>query len=280
MNPVQTLGQSLDHWQALYIIAIAVAFASTAAIVTFAFHIQEHRHGLKISNYIYVIASLLAVISTIVIVNKTKSLDAEKDRQSKAISDAAALQTQQAKTGADTANAAAKVADQKAQEARDEADATEKENAQLRIELAKLGVKTEGLETQQTGFAKQMIAAPTITEAQVKIIADRLKPFAGAKIMLCRTTDVPTARMQTKFVKALNAAGISYKEDDGMLDLANHLSGISVHFKNPDQRRPFADAIVAAFQSVGIPARIDPAQSVAWFNTFDDKTIYVGLGPE
>ena len=57
MNSVQTLGQSLDHWQALYIIAIAVAFASTAAIVTFAFHIQEHRHGLKISNYIYVIAS-------------------------------------------------------------------------------------------------------------------------------------------------------------------------------------------------------------------------------
>ena len=50
-----------------------------------------------------------------------------------------------------------------------------------------------------------MIAAPTITEAQVKVIADHLKPFAGAKILLCRTTDVPTARMQTQFVKALNA---------------------------------------------------------------------------
>jgi len=108
MTPVQTLGQSLDHWQALYIAAIAVAFASTAAIVTFAFHIQEHKHGLKISNYIYVVSSLLAVVSTIVIVNKTKSIDAEKDRQVKLSIEAADIKIASANAKAEEATAQAR----------------------------------------------------------------------------------------------------------------------------------------------------------------------------
>ena len=80
MPTLQTLGQSVNHWQVLYILSITIALLSTFAIVVFAFHIQQHKFGLKVSNYIYVCASLLAVISTIVIVNKTHSLDAEKDR--------------------------------------------------------------------------------------------------------------------------------------------------------------------------------------------------------
>jgi hypothetical protein len=80
MTPLQTLGQSLSHWQAIYIVSIAAALLSTFAIVVFAFHIQRPKFGLKVSNYIYVVASLLAVVSTIVIVDKTRSLDSEKDR--------------------------------------------------------------------------------------------------------------------------------------------------------------------------------------------------------
>jgi hypothetical protein len=36
MATLQTLGQSLDHWQALYIIAISLALISTFAMVFFA----------------------------------------------------------------------------------------------------------------------------------------------------------------------------------------------------------------------------------------------------
>lgn len=99
---LQRSGQSLDHWQALYIFAITIALISTFSIVYFAFH-REHPLALRTSNYLYVAASLLAVISTIIIVVKTKSLDAEKDRQSKTVSDLAALEVAKAK--ADSAQA-------------------------------------------------------------------------------------------------------------------------------------------------------------------------------
>jgi len=79
MTSLQTLEQSLTHWQAVYIVAVSAAVLSAVAIVIFAFHFRRES-GLKISNYLYVTASLLAVISTLAIVVKTRSVDAEKDR--------------------------------------------------------------------------------------------------------------------------------------------------------------------------------------------------------
>jgi len=120
MNPtLQTLGQSVDHWQAIYIVSIVVALLSTFAIVVFAFHVQQHKFGLKVSNYVYVVASILAVIATIVIVNRTHSLDAEKDRLVKVATDAADLKIAQANKDAASALSDAATANQKAGESRE-----------------------------------------------------------------------------------------------------------------------------------------------------------------
>lgn len=103
MTPLQTLGQSLDHWQALYIVAISLALISTFSMVFFAFH-KDHPFALRTSNYVYVVASVLAVLSTIAVVNKTKSLDNEKDRLAKIAYGVADVKISQANAAAATAN--------------------------------------------------------------------------------------------------------------------------------------------------------------------------------
>jgi hypothetical protein len=50
MTPtLQTLGQSLDRWQALYIVSITLALLATFAIVFFAFH-KQHPGGVIFSD--------------------------------------------------------------------------------------------------------------------------------------------------------------------------------------------------------------------------------------
>jgi hypothetical protein len=78
---VQSLSQSVNHWQFIYIASATLALLATFAIVAFAFHWEQHKTALRFSNYIYVLFSLIAVIATMVIVVKTNSLDTDKDLQ-------------------------------------------------------------------------------------------------------------------------------------------------------------------------------------------------------
>lgn len=121
-STLQTLGQSLGHWQAVYIVSIVAAVLSTFAIVVFAFHIKEHKFGLKVSNYVYVVFSLLAVLATIVILNKSHSLDTEKDRIAGLKITQAQIDAAQAKEKAETARGNAEEARSKAETARQKAE--------------------------------------------------------------------------------------------------------------------------------------------------------------
>jgi hypothetical protein len=182
-STLQTLGQSLGHWQAVYIVSIVVALLSTFAIVVFAFHIQEHKFGLKVSNYLYVVASLLAVVATIIIVNKTRSVDAEKDREVKIVTDAANLKIAQAGSDAAKALSDAATANQKAQEAKLKAQETERSNTSLKVELNKhegqekeneiklvaqnqqTAQFTQALQFQQQTMAQQIHVSPELNNA-------------------------------------------------------------------------------------------------------------------
>jgi hypothetical protein len=260
MNPIQTMGQSLDHWQALYIVSIAIAFASTIAIVTFAFHIQQHLHGLKVSNYIYVVASLLAVVSTIVIVNKTKSLDAEKDRQSKAVSDAANVEIEKAK-------AAAKIADQKAEEARNKADLVEQENIKLRgtvsfdattartaeAALAKANKETSdfahSLQQQQATMAEQAKVSPALTQYQILQMTSGLMMYSGQEVVVHLTSDTVVIRLGNGIETAMRNAGIKVT---GSIDMGALYQGVSVAVNNAVNVPPLANALVNLLHQAGI----------------------------
>ena len=97
---LQALSQSLEHWQALYIISITLAVISTAGIILFNFHIKGRLHALRWSNYIYIASSSIALVSTIAVITKTRSIDAEKDRELELFETQADLQIQQFKTTA------------------------------------------------------------------------------------------------------------------------------------------------------------------------------------
>jgi len=289
---IQSLSASLDHWQFLYVLAITIALLSTFAIVVFAFHIQERRIGLKISNYVYVVASLLAVVATIVIVYKTKSLDAEKDRELQRANNAAQIEIGNAKAEASEAEAKAEGARQKAEEARLKAETTSKENASLRIDLAKhetqeheaeaklatqgqqLTQFTQGLAQQQNGMAQQMQTTASLNDAQVEMIATRLRPLTGKTVHIRVMMDARSSRLGSQFNRAFNEAGIRVEEHTTMVGPDYH--GIIVLVKN--QKPPFpplAQVLLDAILSSGIMPHFSYDPSIT-----DENTIFLCIGPE
>ena len=292
MNPtLQTLGQSVDHWQAIYIVSIVVALLSTFAIVVFAFHVQQHKFGLKVSNYVYVVASILAVIATIVIVNRTHSLDAEKDRLVKVATDAADLKIAQANKDAASALSDAATANQKAGEATLKAESTNQANLRLKIELtqheaqekgveAKLAAQNQqtaqfaaGVAQQQQGMAQQMQTTPSLGELQVQQIADQLKLFAGHKVELHMMLDARCQRLGAELETALQRAGITVSASN---DVGPIYQGIRVGVKNasPAPHPVFAESLVNAIRSVGIQTGGIAVPSL------EDEAVGIYIGPE
>jgi len=96
-STLEQLGNSLNHWQALYVISILVAVVSTFSIIIFNFHLTDSKHGHRLSNYAYVLASLLSVLSTIVIITKTRAINKEQARLTKIHEDAQDAQERQDK---------------------------------------------------------------------------------------------------------------------------------------------------------------------------------------
>jgi hypothetical protein len=142
MQPIlQALSQSLEHWQALYIIALIIAVLSTVSIIIFNFHLPNIKHGSRLSNYVYAIAASLTVIATLMIITKTRAIDAEKDREVNVVTGIANLRAAQA--GKDAAQALSDAAT-----ANGKAEDTKQANLKLQIEVAK-----------HEGYEKQIDAA-------------------------------------------------------------------------------------------------------------------------
>jgi hypothetical protein len=269
MSLLQTLGQSLDHWQALYIIAISLALISTFAMVFFAFH-KEHPFALKTSNYVYVVASVLAVVSTIVIVNKTKSLDAEKDRQSKAISDAAGVEVAKAQADAAKALSDAATANQKAEEAKTEnlklGGKVGQDDARARAAEAALEAKNKetndfahAVAQQQQGMAEQAKVSPVLNQTQAAALAGVLRPFAGQAVAVHMTLDTVVLRLGNGIQRALIQAGI---KPSGSMDAGQIYQGVSVVVHSPQDVPPLANALVLGLRQQGINVNPAAAESV------------------
>ncbi|MBZ5524638.1 MAG: hypothetical protein LAP21_20560 [Acidobacteriia bacterium] len=262
MTPtIENLGRSLDHWQALYILSITIAVLSSIAIVLFAFHFQKQIAALKASNYIYVATSLFAVIATLVIVGKTKSLDAEKDRQVKIANDAAQIQIENAKAAAAQANSTAEQAKLKVEEAN-------RANAVLKIELAKherqetaaeakLAAQNKetydyahALAQQQATMAEQAHVSPVLTPTQITALSASLKPFDGQDVIFHSTLDTTVLRLKQSIAQAFTDAGITFKENS--MDAGSLYQGVSVVVHSPRDVPPLANALVLGLKQAGI----------------------------
>ena len=265
MDPtLQTLGQSLGHWQEIYVVSIVAALLSTFTIVVFAFHIQEHKFGLKLSNYIYVVASLVAVLSTIDILNKTRSVDKEKDRL-------ANIETNESDAKIAQANAGAATANQKAQEASDRALQAENENLQLRGQvssdetrartaeatLAKANKDTSdfahALAQQQKTMAEQAKVSPVLNDAQIQALANILAGYSGQDVILHSTPDTTVLRLGRTIAQALQDAGLTVRQNT--MDMGQLYQGVSVAVHSPENVPPLANTLLLGLRQAGIDVR-------------------------
>jgi hypothetical protein len=166
---LQTLGQSLGNWQAVYIVSIVVAVLSTFAIVVFAFHIQENKVSLKVSNYVYVTASLIAVLSTIIILNKTRSIDEAKDREVRLAIEATNLKIAQADKDVARAISDATLANQKAVEA----------------------IESNELERIARSGLEKSLAPRAVSPHEATVALNKLRQFPPKKLQLVYFTQSP-----------------------------------------------------------------------------------------
>ena len=268
-STLQVLGRSLEHWQGLYIVALILAVLSTISIVLFNFHLENKRR-LRASNYVYALAACLSVVATLVIITKTRSIDIEKDRISRIQIEGLQREVSVSNASAARANADAKIAYQKAEEARLRSEQTATANSGLRIEVAKQEAETkkattalasqnqqtaqfaQGLAQQQQGMAQQMQATPSLSDPQVDAIAKLLKPFSGRAIPIHVMMDARSQRLAGRFQQAFAKAGITF--DGSATDVGPNYTGVMVVVKNPTPQPhpPLADALRSAIQSVGI----------------------------
>jgi hypothetical protein len=282
---VQSLSQSVNHWQFIYIASATLALLSTFAIVAFAFHWEQHKTALRFSNYLYVLFSLIAVIATIVIVVRTNSLDIEKDLQvAQAQKDAA-----QAKKDAAKAISDAATANQKAQEANEHAANVEAENLKLGGQVGKDAVTARaaeaaleaknketsdfahGVAIQQQNMAIQAKVSPTLTVAQAMSLANYLKPYAGQNVAVHMTLDTVVIRLGNGIQYALQQAGI--KADGSSMDAGQTYQGVSVAVHSPQDVPPLANALVMGLRAQGIA--VNPASDPS----VPAGTVRIYLGP-
>jgi len=251
---IQALGRSLEHWQALYIISLVIGALSTFWIIIFALHVKESKMGLKISNYVYLGAAWLAVISTVVIIAKTRSIDTEKDKQVELFQSQAAVQIQQLKTTAE--------------EAKLKAENTSKENALLRIDVLKGQAESKkaeaalatqnqqtnqfahALQMQQENMAQQMHVSPVLSESQIVALSNSLKPFSGQDVIFHTTLDTTVLRLSYGIIRALDAASVKHTQNS--MDAGAMYQGVSVVIHQIPDHPPLADALISGLTSAGI----------------------------
>jgi hypothetical protein len=278
-NSLQALNHSLEHWQAIYIICLIVAGLSTGGIIAFNFISKGKPMALRWSSYVCIAASVIALVATIMIMGKTRSIDAEKDRQVKLFETQGKVQIELFKTIAAQANEKAQDAELQAEAASLEAEQTSRENSLLRIDVVKAEAEARKLSAElavQTGQfapepaqqkknkARQAAAPPIPDDPKISAIAELLKPFAGQTIALRMMMDVRSQSLGAQLRRVFESAGIRVANYMiiGSGGTANY-QGVLVVVRNPppSPHPPLADALFRAVASAGMQPHdtFDPA---------------------
>ena len=256
------LGRSLDHWQSLYIISITVAVISAAMIVVFTFH-RKHHSFLRGSNYVYLVFSVLAVVSTIAITTKTRSLDAEKDRQltenTKRTDERIKLSDEKIK------NSEREIEDAKTEAARAyrTAELAKRDSARARADSAAFANEGEKSRTERAKYEARVLeleqdkAPRFISPMQFKITAATLAKFKGETVWIYPIpSGGPEAGNYANTISALfTFAGLVPKFG---IVISGFGQGLEMVVPNSAPMSPTAKGIMSAFHEAKIPLTVRP----------------------
>lgn len=201
------------------------------------------------SNYIYVIASLLAVLATIVILNKTHAIDAEKDRLMKTNSDAADVKIAEANKAAAKALLDAATANQNAAD------------AEIRAVKAGIDVAAEQQRTtaseQHVKELQSQLADRSLSDDQVILIAGKLQRFAGVTYTVTAYWDSRESMgIANRVHQALQGAHWSYSPEGSESMMLGGVVGFLV-WTHPDAEqstKEAADSLIKALKKEGLAA--------------------------
>jgi hypothetical protein len=153
------------------------------------------------------------------------------------------------------------------------ADATLK-NTQLQIELSqhetlekKAEAKLTAKETldynnvlaqqkaasqQSMVMAQQAKLSPILDDLQITVLGNSLKLFSGQDVILHSTADTTVLRSKVSIARALQIAGITFKQNS--MDLGEIYQGISVVVHSPQAQDipPLANALTLGLRAAGI----------------------------
>lgn len=264
--PLPTATSLLSWSNRIYITGSFLTLASAALALYEQYSKSQGRlaHWKMRTQIFIIIAAFISFAGSVLAITFSNIVFHLKDQELSAYEKDADLRILQAESDAAIAGKAAALANGNTAQ-------TNLENTKLRIQLAthetnekkidaelmaknqQLATFTQGLAAQQQGMAQQMQIPPSLGEAQIKMIAESLKPFAGQAISIhMMGGDVRSQRLGDQFRQALTAAGIriyGYSNDFG----PNYV-GVMILVKNPTpQPHPaLADALRDAIQLVGI----------------------------
>ncbi len=247
---LQALGQSLEHWQALYIISLVIGVLATIFIILFSFHVERQRNALRWSNYIYLLAAWLAVVSSIVIIKKTRAIDADKDRE--------------VNSRIATATAEAAKSNARAQTASEQIVTCMTEQSKLSNDRLKLQVRLREIEVSEarlSAAAKQSEAEMVVLQESTKPrrlspqqqnqIANLLRKYSGQKIEIrMHSQDVEAIDFANSIAEILQKAGLVVHVNN-VIGAAGR--GLWVICHDPEPVTGLPTSVFNAFSGNGVP---------------------------
>jgi hypothetical protein len=140
-------------------------------------------------------------------------------------------------------------------------------------ELAKQNKETsdfaQSLAQQQATMNEQAKVSPVLSSEQIAQLANALRPFRGADVILHSTTDTTVLRLEQTIHIALQKAGLTVTANS--MDIGALYQGVTVVVHDPKDVPPLANALVLSLHAAGIniqtaslPERV-PAGKVAIF---------------
>lgn len=139
---------------------------------------------------------------------------------------------------------------------------TKSEKAEAKLEKADVALAAQNAQTikfaqalqlQQQNMAEQMHVSPVLNDAQIQALATLLKPFTGQDVIFHSTADTTVLRLKAGIAMALNAAGLTFKQN--AIDIGSLYQGVSVVVHSPQDVPPLANSLIMGLRDAGIVVR-------------------------
>jgi hypothetical protein len=130
----------------------------------------------------------------------------------------------------------------------------ETNEGKIEADLAKQNKATSdfahALAQQQGIMSEQAKVSPQLAPAQMELLSQMLKPFAGQDVEMHTTSDTVVERLASSIATSLNQAGITTKSFT--TDMGALYQGVSIAINDPGNVPPLANTLVMDLRQFGI----------------------------